>query len=118
MVNSLIDAIGGATFDWVFTHSRDRFGEYGGHANHSEMVSLVTASRGVATDDRHGQCRPLLLLSDIRLRRAGAVARPDATHYLQLTYDELLFKCHWTMQAPDVDPASEPCVSLPEPRSL
>jgi LmbE family N-acetylglucosaminyl deacetylase len=104
MVNRLIDTTGGATFDWVFTHSRDRFGEYGGHANHSEMVHLVTAlvQAGRLTTGMN-RVAFFSYYPVYGFDGRATVARPDATHQLQLTYSELLFKCHWTMQAPDAE---------------
>jgi LmbE family N-acetylglucosaminyl deacetylase len=104
MVNALAGAVDGAKFDWVFTHSRHPSGEYGGHTNHSEMVSLVTSlvQEGKLTTGMNRVaffCYYPMYGGDGR----APVARPDATHQLQLTYAELLFKCHWTMQAPDVE---------------
>jgi hypothetical protein len=102
MVTELANAVGGAKSDWVFTHSRDQFGEYGGHANHSEIVQVVTAvvRRGTLTTDMSRVaffCYHPIYGCDGR----ATVARLDATHDLQLTYEELLFKCQWAMRAPD-----------------
>jgi hypothetical protein len=53
LASALCREIGGQTFDWVFTHSREEGGEYGGHAAHSE----VQAGRDIARQTEHNRTR-------------------------------------------------------------
>ncbi|MGA2068328.1 MAG: PIG-L family deacetylase [Thermoguttaceae bacterium] len=100
---ALLRAVGDEKFDWVFTHNPDEFGEYAFHANHSETVQVATAlvqgGRLTTGMDRVAFFSYRLIYG----RSRATVARLEATHYLQLTYDELLFKCQWTMRAPDAE---------------
>jgi hypothetical protein len=105
MQRKLLNCVGGRRFDWVFTHSRDAGGEYGGHDNHSEVLEVVT------TLARNGQ----LVADESRVAtfsygyvgaRTAATPLIDAeaqktSHYLQLTYDELAWKLKWCKKIPD-----------------
>jgi LmbE family N-acetylglucosaminyl deacetylase len=100
----LADSIGNEQFDFVFTHSRRPDGEYGWHANHSEVCAIVNGlvQRGKLASGLDKVAffsyRPIYGYGG-----RATVARLDAEFYVQLSYDELLFKCQWIKNAPDAD---------------
>lgn len=98
MTTALVKAVAGEKFDLVFTHSPT--GEYGWHANHGEVAEVVTAlvKGGSLTT---GLDRLAYFCYAPFCGRLATVARTDATHYLQLTYEELYFKCRWCKDVPD-----------------
>ena len=80
-------------YDYVFTHSRDKNGEYGHHANHQEVCevvqSLVSENRIVEEFSKIAFfCySPLYCLPGL-----PTIARNDAKVYIQLPYSSLAFK--------------------------
>jgi|SRR5579864_2019262 len=105
MEGQLLNAIQANAFDYVFTHSRHAHGEYGGaHANHIEVREIVE------TMVRAGQigkgAGSLAYFSYDLLYGGGGKATAAITnsdYFLQLTYPELMLKCHWCQQAPDAN---------------
>jgi LmbE family N-acetylglucosaminyl deacetylase len=103
---SLREAILGAcrktTFDWVFTHSLDKEGEYGPHPNHTEaaqtVVSLADERVLPAQSIAHFAYRRIYGLGDL-----PSVATRDASHYLPLDYEVLRWKAAWCARAQDVE---------------
>jgi hypothetical protein len=95
-------AVGDKRFDWVFTHSRDPGGEYGGHANHDEVQLCTTdlVKQGRLCEGMHRLAYFCYFPIFGRNGRATA-ARPDADFHLQLNYDQLSRKCAWCTAAPD-----------------
>lgn len=102
MSAALADAAGDEKYQWVFTHNRNPGGEYGRHANHAEVVTLVTdlAKAGKICDGVENvayACYQQIY----RLAGVATAANLNAGHYLQLSYSELLQKCDWCLRAPD-----------------
>jgi LmbE family N-acetylglucosaminyl deacetylase len=116
MREKLLTDLGEKTFDWVFTHSRHPEGEYGFHANHAEVQQVVTS---LVDEKRLVQDRGCLAYFSYGVisGHTAATARFDAmekTHYLQLTYDELLWKCDWCIKTMTFD-GSLPAIGYPCP---
>ena len=89
-------------YDWIFTHSCHPDGEYGKHANHIEVLNVVDAT--VASGElTAGRNRVAYFRYEAIYGPGGraTVAATDASCYVQLTYAELAFKCHWCMCTPD-----------------
>jgi LmbE family N-acetylglucosaminyl deacetylase len=88
--------------DWVFTHPLDPEGEYGPHPNHTEAAEALASLAGEGTlgvsQIAHFAYRRLYNLADL-----ATVARVEASHYLQLNYDELRWKAQWCEKANDVE---------------
>ncbi|MCJ7603603.1 MAG: PIG-L family deacetylase [Desulfobulbaceae bacterium] len=80
-------------YDYVFTHSRDKNGEYGHHANHQEVCEAVQslASENLIVENPNRLAffcySPLYDLPGL-----PTVARKDAKAYMQLPYSDLAFK--------------------------
>ena len=92
----------GRRIDWVFTHNSDAEGEYGPHPNHTEAALVV--SDLVAKRILHPSC--VVHFAYRRLYgapEAATAARIDASHVLQLDYDELAWKAAWCARARDVE---------------
>jgi len=102
MRDDLVGAIRGKAFDFVFTHSRDPDGEYGFHANHCEVETVVT-SLVKSGELGRGPASIAYFSYAAMFTRSATTARSHASYYLQMTYLELQQKCAWCMQAPDVD---------------
>ena len=96
------EAARSAAPDWVFTHSLDRDGEYGPHPNHSEAAEAIASLAGEGilrvSQIAHFAYRKMYGVPDL-----GPVARSEASHYLQLDYDELRWKAEWCGKANDVE---------------
>jgi hypothetical protein len=93
-------AIDGETYDLVFTHSQH--GEYGQHANHTEVQEIVTE---LSREWQFGKtCRPPAYFSyETDRPHTAPRARLAAQYYLPLTYPELLWKCQLCHLAPDCE---------------
>lgn len=108
MEDRLRQSLRGKNFDFVFTHSRYAHGEYSAsHANHNEVREVVTSM--VASGELGRGSRSLAYFAyDIVYGGGGlaTVAKKDGIYaakcFVQLTYPELIFKSHWSHQAPDV----------------
>jgi LmbE family N-acetylglucosaminyl deacetylase len=101
MRSELLHAVQGRAYDFVFTHSRDGQCEYGFHANHRETQTIVTelvANGAIGTGPQHTAYFHYAPMFD----RSATTARRDDACYLQLSYAELLHKCLWCAQAPDM----------------
>jgi LmbE family N-acetylglucosaminyl deacetylase len=100
----LKNGLGGKRFDWVFTHSRHHSSEYGFHANHIEVATVVAE---LVQNGQLGNGTSRLAHFSYAPIYGGdgraTVARPGSSYYLQLTYGELLTKCEWCSRAPDAD---------------
>jgi LmbE family N-acetylglucosaminyl deacetylase len=96
------EAARSAAPDWVFTHSLDRDGEYGPHPNHSEAAEAVASLAGEGilrvSQIAHFAYRKMYRVPDL-----GPVARSEASHYLQLDYDESRWKAEWCGKANAVE---------------
>jgi LmbE family N-acetylglucosaminyl deacetylase len=102
MLTALITCCAGQNFDWVFTHSPNPWREYGHHANHAEVEKVVTS---LVLDGRLGSGTNRLAYFSYGWNGVGGtptVARSDASHYLQPTYDELSVKLRWCQAVPDI----------------
>jgi hypothetical protein len=95
IANEIQGILNGVHFDYVFTHSKDNGGEYGGHANHDE-VRLATESVVSPTELIYFCYSP-----EFGLNGRGTTARRDANYHVQLDYDELIQKAGWCRMAPD-----------------
>ncbi len=105
MRETLLQAIGGQMFDWVFTHSRHPSGEYGGHDNHREVQSVVAR---LVHDGILGKGPGSLAYFSYRdigghVSSTASFENPNVTHYLQLTYDEVIWKCKWCKATAPID---------------
>jgi len=85
----------GSKYDYIFTHSCDQGGEYGGHANHDEVLS-VTKSLVPPNELIYFCYNP-----EFGYNGRATTARRDAEFHLQLNYDELIQKAGWCRMAPD-----------------
>ncbi len=108
MEQELRQSISGGQFDFVFTHSRYAHGEYStSHANHNEVREIVASMVGSGELGR-GRESLAYFAYDIIYGGGGlaTVAKKDqpyaAKSFLQMTYPELIFKSHWSQEAPDV----------------
>ncbi|MEQ1904620.1 MAG: PIG-L family deacetylase [Pirellulaceae bacterium] len=84
-------------FDFVFTHSRDVGGEYGGHANHDEARD---ATFEILSPDK------VICFSynpEFGYNGRATTARRDADYHVQLKYEELIHKATWCQLAPDAE---------------
>ncbi len=109
-------------FDWVFTHPLEWDGEYGHHANHMEAAETVEdlARRNEICDGvahvAHFAYKPIYGTGG-----KATAAKTDACFYVQLKYDELLWKCEWCQKADsqgdDLKSLAWPCPN-PEAFSL
>jgi hypothetical protein len=102
---AICETLEGVSFDWVFTHSREPGGEYGGHSAHMEVQRSVTS---LVQRNRLGKgVKRLAYFSYGYVGGAtAAMARIDKdsaakTHYCQLTYQELCWKAGWCLRIPD-----------------
>ncbi len=101
MREKLLSATQKEKFDFVFTHTPDGRGEYGPHPNHLETAETVLnlANKGklckCPTHVLHFAYAPIYGLSG-----RATVARTDACWYVQLSYDELLWKSCWCNSSP------------------
>ncbi len=117
MKAELLKAVPNEKFDWVFTHSRDKASEYGRHANHLEVAEVVTTlveSGRLVTDKSrlaHFCYAPIY-------GNLATVAKLDAARYLQLTYEELSFKCDWCKRVPDPGNLSGIGYPFPDPEAF
>ena len=97
ITNAIRDAVCGEQYDCVFTHHKQ--GEYGPHPNHTEVTEAVDAlvSNGDLAQNvarfSYGQVYSWDAIKGYR-GLANVADRKNATHYLQLTYDELLLKAN------------------------
>lgn len=82
-------------FDFVFAHSKDAGGEYGGHANHDE--SRIASESVFGSSNLIHFC----YAPEFGYNGRGTTARRDANYHLQLDYDELIQKAGWSRMAPD-----------------
>ena len=83
------------SYDFVFTHSRDPGGEYGGHANHDEVLQAtldVVPNKGIICFSYN---------PEFGYNGRATTARRDADYHVQLTYEELIHKATWCQSAPD-----------------
>jgi LmbE family N-acetylglucosaminyl deacetylase len=96
------EALGAAPIDWVLTHRIDRHGEYGPHPNHTEAGRVVSelAKDGALLPGgvAHFAYRRIYGLAGL-----STVADAEASHYLQLDYDDLAWKAEWCARARDVE---------------
>jgi LmbE family N-acetylglucosaminyl deacetylase len=96
------NAVRSVTPDWVFTHSLDADGEYGPHPNHAEAAEAVAslARDGILSVNHVAQFayRRIYRILDL-----APVARGEASHYVQLDYDDLAWKAEWCARARDVE---------------
>jgi LmbE family N-acetylglucosaminyl deacetylase len=88
--------------DWVFTHNLDRDGEYGPHPNHTEAAEVVASLAGEGILGVH-QIAHFAYRKAFGIADLGPVARSEASHYVQLDYDELRWKAEWCAKANDVE---------------
>jgi len=86
-----------STFDFIFTHSRDAGGEYGGHPNHEEVLQTL---QEIVPEEQliHFSYKP-----EFGFSGRATTARLDADYHVQLNYDELIHKATWCRNAPDAD---------------
>lgn len=90
-------------YDWVFTHSLGKHCEYGYHANHMEVAQVVAELAG---DKKicDGPARVAhFAYEPIYGGGIATVAVTCANAYLQLEYNELLWKCRWCERAARLD---------------
>lgn len=91
-IKAILDA---KTFEFVFTHSCDPGGEYGGHANHDEVLQatleLVPKEQLIC----------FAYNPEFGYNDRATTARRDADYHVQLNYDELIHKANWCRSAPD-----------------
>lgn len=114
MLATVEQTITGKSFDWVFTHSRDPQGEYGYHANHAEVEAVVTSLVHGGKVGRGRSSFAYFSYSPIYgISGRATTARLDASFYLPLRYDELLFKAGWCSKVPD--PGNLENISFPCP---
>ena len=102
----LCDAIRGAVRsaapDWLFTHSLDGDGEYGPHPNHTEAAEALASLAGEGVF-RVSQVAHFAYRRAYGLPELATVAGVEASHYLQLDYDELRWKAEWCEAANGVE---------------
>jgi len=98
-----VKAAVGGHIDWVFTHSLRPTGEYGFHPNHTEAALAATelVESGVLLRP-HGVAH-FAYGRIYNLPSISTAATPDATHYVQLDYDDLAWKAAWCAHARDVE---------------
>ena len=112
MAMELATAVSGSHFHVLFTHSRDAArgeggnanGEYGGHANHTEVRQVVTdlVASGQIACPRDAVAQ--FAYSAIYVTAGTPTcARTDSTCFMRLTYDELAEKSRLCALAPDVE---------------
>jgi LmbE family N-acetylglucosaminyl deacetylase len=111
MCHALLREVRDTEFDWVFTHSLRDDGEYAPHANHKEAALIAADPAAIGT----GQVASFAYGAIYSSRGLAPVARPDASHYLQLTYEELQWKAEWCARAPSSDKQSLRNLGLPCP---
>ncbi len=94
--------IAGTSSGWVFTHSLDPEGEYGPHPNHMEAAEAVAslAREGILGA---GQIAHFAYRKATGVPNLAPVARVEASHVLQLDYDDLAWKAGWCARARDVE---------------
>jgi len=121
MQGKLLRCFSGNRFDWVFTHSRDAGGEYGGHDNHTEVrdavLALARAGHFVADEGK------VATFSYGVIGGVAATARIDPesakrTTYLQLTYKELGWKLSWCNRIPDMGSLRNLACPCPNPEAF
>ncbi len=105
MQADLMKTLAGQRFDWVFTHSRKHECEYGRHANHVEVQTVVTSlvrSASIGNGLNH------LAYFNYELYYGGpgsgiptVAVKTAGAYYLPLDYPELYVKSHWTTKIPD-----------------
>jgi LmbE family N-acetylglucosaminyl deacetylase len=102
LCDAIRNAVRSAAPDWVFTHSLDADGEYGRHPNHTEAAEAVASLADEGTlgvsQVAHFAYRRIYGLSDV-----ATAARLEASHYLQLDYEELRWKAEWCETANGVE---------------
>lgn len=111
MKTELARVVSGWEFDLVFTHSRDAGrgegggarGEYGGHANHTEVRQVVAALVTDGVIRCQGRSVVQFAYSAMNVPGTATSARRDASCFVQLTYDELRQKCDLCARAPDLE---------------
>jgi LmbE family N-acetylglucosaminyl deacetylase len=112
-------AVSGKTFDRIFTHSRDPQREYGHHSNHVEVEAVVTSLVQDGIVGRGGGSVAYFCYSAIYGGGGRATtARLDASYYLPLLYDELLFKAAWCKKVPDPGKFEKLGFSCPSPEAF
>jgi len=101
LVAAVREAAGAEKLDWIFTHSRDRHGEYGPHPNHAEAARAVDEL--VRRGEWLGQRVVQFSYRRLRGRPWSTVTRSGASHLVPLDYDDLAWKAEWCARARDVE---------------
>lgn len=101
-------------YDLVFTHSLAEHCEYGYHANHMEVAQIIREV-GDGNTMSDGTSRVVYFAyKPIYPGGVATVAATDAIAYLQLEYDDLLWKCKWCERALRFDESLR-CLAWPCP---
>lgn len=95
MIETIRKVLSGWNPDLVFTHSSDAGGEYGGHANHDEVLKVTQVCVP------QNQIVTFAYNPEFGRNGRATTARRDADYHVQLTYDELIEKAIWCRRAPD-----------------
>ena len=97
MVTNLREILKNNSYDFIFTHSFDQGGEYGGHVNHEEVREVVEEVFPL------GNIVNFSYNPEFGYNGRATVARIDANFHVQLNYDELIDKATWCSKAPDAE---------------
>ena len=100
MENSLLDAVAGEKYDWVFTHNLKSPGEYWDHANHFEAAQIVER---LVTDGQLTEGVGRMVQFSYRWEGTlkKIVGRDTASHHMPLTDQEMSKKLAWLYAVPD-----------------
>ncbi len=96
LISTVQEILAESSFNYIFTHSKDQGGEYGGHTNHDE-VRLVTEQLVTNANQLAHFCYN----PEFGYNGRATTARLDSDFHVQLSYDELIQKAGWCRKAPD-----------------